>query len=449
MSIEEKFQIYMHIFKSMKKDHKYIEKMITLSRNREKICDKFLDKIKDKINSFSDKELFNNYLIFTEKIRSYVEFPAAVEALDILSEYHIKDMLKKELMALSDYEFENAFTVLTSVPFISFLEDAKRDLLILTLKHKELIKSDNITDEVLSDFKKHRDKHFFIETSFNSRKCLSPHNFISMTKKELKKPEKEPISALNSINNKVSKIKKEKKQALSKYPLNDDMLLHLKIIEELGSFVDERKKIMLKYIYYIHEVCEQFSKKIGIEIDDLMRFTTEEIKGMLLENSPIDLEEAKSRKKFSLLLYSLDKNNNATIELVENKLAKEIFDIIISDIQDRENVTIKGRVVYNDPKTLTGKVQIIMNSHIEKFEKGNILVTSMTRPEFIHIMQDASAIITDEGGITGHAAILSREMKKPCIVSTKNATRVLKTGDKINMNLETGEIKIMKIITKN
>jgi len=55
-------------------------------------------------------------------------------------------------------------------------------------------------------------------------------------------------------------------------------------------------------------------------------------------------------------------------------------------------------------------------------------------------MKKALAILADEGGLTCHAAIVSRELKKPCIIGTNLATKILKTGDKIKMNLETGEV---------
>jgi pyruvate,water dikinase len=65
----------------------------------------------------------------------------------------------------------------------------------------------------------------------------------------------------------------------------------------------------------------------------------------------------------------------------------------------------------------------------------------MTRVEFVPLMKKAKAIITNEGGIACHAAIVSRELGLPCIIGTKNATRVLKDGDEIEMDLEKGVVK--------
>jgi pyruvate,water dikinase len=68
----------------------------------------------------------------------------------------------------------------------------------------------------------------------------------------------------------------------------------------------------------------------------------------------------------------------------------------------------------------------------------------MTTPAIIQAMHKASAFVTDEGGITSHAAIIAREMKKPCIIGTKIATKVLKDGDMVEVNADKGIVKILK-----
>ena len=65
----------------------------------------------------------------------------------------------------------------------------------------------------------------------------------------------------------------------------------------------------------------------------------------------------------------------------------------------------------------------------------------MTSPEYIFVMRKAVAIITDAGGLTCHAAIVSRELGIPCIVGTKIATKIFKTGDLIEVDANTGIIK--------
>ena len=92
-----------------------------------------------------------------------------------------------------------------------------------------------------------------------------------------------------------------------------------------------------------------------------------------------------------------------------------------------------------------GKAKIIINVKKEgkKMKRGDILITSMTRPEFLPLLKFAKAVVTDEGGITSHAAIISREMGIPCIIGTKYATKILHDGDLVEVDANKGIVKIL------
>lgn len=90
------------------------------------------------------------------------------------------------------------------------------------------------------------------------------------------------------------------------------------------------------------------------------------------------------------------------------------------------------------------KVNLIMTKlKINEIKDGEILVTSMTTPEYLPAMKKASAFITNEGGITCHAAIVARELNKPCIIGTKIATKVLKDGMKVEVDADEGVVRVL------
>ncbi len=92
-----------------------------------------------------------------------------------------------------------------------------------------------------------------------------------------------------------------------------------------------------------------------------------------------------------------------------------------------------------------GRVRIILHGgELDRIKKGEIIVTAMTSPEFVPALKKAAGIITDEGGMTSHAAIISRELGIPCIVGTKIATKVLKDGDYVEVDANKGIIRILK-----
>lgn len=92
-----------------------------------------------------------------------------------------------------------------------------------------------------------------------------------------------------------------------------------------------------------------------------------------------------------------------------------------------------------------GKARIIVNrNELKKFNDSDIIIAHMTSPWYVPIMEKAAAIVTDEGGITCHAAIISREMNKPCIIGTKYATKVIKDGDFVEVDANKGIVRKLK-----
>ncbi|MAG10860.1 phosphoenolpyruvate synthase [Candidatus Pacearchaeota archaeon] len=117
-----------------------------------------------------------------------------------------------------------------------------------------------------------------------------------------------------------------------------------------------------------------------------------------------------------------------------------------------EGVTreLRGEVILTglaaSPGIAAGKIKIVEElSDLQKIEKGAILVTKMTNPDMVVAMQRSVAIVTDEGGLTAHAAIVSREMGIPCVVGTQEATTRLKEGEMITVDGYTGKIYKGKI----
>lgn len=96
-----------------------------------------------------------------------------------------------------------------------------------------------------------------------------------------------------------------------------------------------------------------------------------------------------------------------------------------------------GRVVIAPMLTDPGAIALV----IAKMNEGDVLVAESTTPEFVPLCKKASAIVTDQGGMLSHAAVVSREMGKPCVIGTQRATRVLKDGDLVEVDANTGIVR--------
>jgi pyruvate,water dikinase len=136
-------------------------------------------------------------------------------------------------------------------------------------------------------------------------------------------------------------------------------------------------------------------------------------------------------------------DNHGTFE-AENGDFDQFFKELNTAVAKRsESDVLKGQIA-NKGKA-KGIVRIVLDPHDDKgFKDGDILVTSMTRPEFVPLMRRAAAVVTNEGGITSHAAIVSRELRIPCIIATKIATQFLKDGDMVEVDADQGIVTIIK-----
>ncbi len=110
-----------------------------------------------------------------------------------------------------------------------------------------------------------------------------------------------------------------------------------------------------------------------------------------------------------------------------------------SSVQDKQKIILKG--ISASLGMANGKVKIILNpKECKKMRRDEILVTEMTDPLYMPAIKKAKAIVTDIGGLLCHAAITAREMKIPCIVNTKKATKIFKNGQKIIVDASKGDI---------
>jgi phosphohistidine swiveling domain-containing protein len=256
----------------------------------------------------------------------------------------------------------------------------------------------------------------------------------------------EILLEIKKLKNKPKNLKFQQNRIIKKYKLSKKTLIFFSLIQLFAKMHDQRKECVQKLIFCIDQVLSQVSKRFNIKREVLDYYTVEEIIELLKQNQRISKAVIQKRKK-NVVFFSYFENKKIKTEIFYGKIALKI----IRYFEQKKIVAQKERVIFGvvgsigkNPK-VTGRVRIVFDPSKEKeFKDGDILVTGMTRPEFVPLMRKAGAVITNEGGITSHAAIVSRELKIPCIVGTKIATKVLKDGDLVEVDAEKGIIKILK-----
>lgn len=186
--------------------------------------------------------------------------------------------------------------------------------------------------------------------------------------------------------------------------------------------------------YFINNFGLNKEQAVNVSYDEFFKA----IKNRVNFTKDVYLEK---RSKLSLYWFDNEKSENYFSyddELI-NLFLNNLIDIIVSTIREfTGHIANKGYA--------KGRVVIINHpSELGKVEYGDVVVSCNTNPSIMPALMKCTAIVTDEGGIACHAAIVSRELNKPCVIGTKIATKVLKDGDIVEVDADRGLIKILNI----
>ncbi|WP_187648490.1 phosphoenolpyruvate synthase [Nitrosophilus labii] len=209
------------------------------------------------------------------------------------------------------------------------------------------------------------------------------------------------------------------------------------------------KEKMMIFSKTLHKaiLAEQFTKNIKTPIEKRLKYSLSDEEVLKLADWAVKIEEhyGKIYKQYMPMDMEWAKDGidgelyivQARPETVHSQEKASYFEIY--RLLEKSNILLTGNAV--GEKIGSGKVKILRSmAESEKFKKGDVLVAPTTSPDWEPVMKIASAIITETGGRTCHAAIVSRELGKPAIVGAKNSTKILKENQEVTVSCAEGEI---------
>jgi len=218
-------------------------------------------------------------------------------------------------------------------------------------------------------------------------------------------------------------------------------------LEELGKIKNIAREYLNTIFFgdkgYLNQFLRCLEGQFKIKADDLNLLSREEILE-LFDDKRVPQNVLEARR----LAYVMSSNGTKIDVLVGNKadtFASNFYPSVESSESLKGMVANKGHV--------RGRVKIIstgyenfdnLSKEIASMVQGDVLVADTTSPELLAACRKASAIITNQGGLLSHAAIVSRELNVPCIVGTEIATKVLHDGDEVEVDATKGVVKIIK-----
>ncbi len=426
---EDMIRLRKSFIEKVNKDQTIMQNLLDEWNRRIARFNKVMDKIdKTDLTTYSDNALLKLYY---EWYNAYLtEYGIAIGIQDAFS-MHAEDFLLsyfKEIIIQrgEKKKFNEYYTLLMSPREESFFTREYRERL-------EILNAEKQGKPIDLLIKKHVQRWHWIHNNYAKDIFLDEKYFCE----ELEKiKEKDPEREKQRLNKEREKLRKKKAIVIKKLKLDMYAQNLIKIIELFAYMQDERKKYVLIATHYQYLFMNEFGKRLHLEKRQMEYTFIHELKE-LLKTKKSDTQLFDERRKFVCVI-----NTEKKYEIIAGKAAEEIFTKVFKK-EEKEVESFKGMIASSG--YAKGRVKIVRKIHdIINVQEGDILVASMTRPEMVVAMEKAAAIVTDEGGVTCHAAVVSRELKKPCIISTKIATTTLKEGDFVEVDANNGIVKRIK-----
>jgi len=361
-----------------------------------------LDRILNKYQKIcSGKKDINKFLSFLEENKELYFF------------WNILSQLNKGISLYLEEKAKN-FTGVNYLEYISITKDT-----LLSKEQKELRKLFLLFKEKNPEFEKAL-QDYLAKYEFLGTHCFGG---VPQTKESV-------IAKLETF-----EIKEEKPNLIKKDDFSEKNKELLKIASELAYYRLVIVSTFDEISYQFWNFLKSFGKKYNMNFEEITHYTYTELIDLIKEEKVVDKNLIEQRQKaFGIVKEGKD------IKFILNDELKELKEKL-----SNKNIStlMKGSVAFRG--TVKGIARIINRiEDLAKVKKGDILVSFETTPDYIIAMSKAAAFVTEQGGITSHAAIVAREMGKPCIVAVEDVTKILKDGDMIEVDANNGVVRKLK-----
>lgn len=398
----------------------YPDKIVNKVFSVEKEILKFKEETKDlDIKKLSNEELKKTIIEgceLTNKISGFMSFRGTIQIYDVLAELVRGELLHKLRQRDAEDKLEDYFLILSAPARRSFVGEEKDSLIEIAILTKE---NENIDDKLK--------EHIYRFGNMKFHWLIGEEMTIRELKERIDKI-KDPISEKEKIRKQREQTEREVQNMANELDFSENTrkwLSQLRMYMFMRTYV---KDIIAVALDTIRLHLKEYGERNGFSLDEVLTLTYDE----MLNVGNIDRNE---------LLKRIEKRRKSFIcEHVDGKMTMVEGGEIEKDSEESETNELKGQIVCKG--IVKGIARVLQSAkEINKVQEGDILITAMTTPDFLPAMEKAAAFVTDEGGLTCHAAIVSREMRKPCIVGTLKATKAFKDGDFIEVDANKGVVR--------
>ncbi|MFC1598136.1 PEP-utilizing enzyme [Patescibacteria group bacterium] len=227
-------------------------------------------------------------------------------------------------------------------------------------------------------------------------------------------------------------------KALDELQCDERLRTLFTITHELTFIKDERDDFRRRGSFLIQPFFIELGKRMGgLSLPEVSNLISTEVRDFFQTGALPLTEKIKERVDGYVLKR---KDDSEQVEIYSGQEAEEVKARELAHLQKEEVQDVKGIVGSNG--VATGPARLVITKHdLRKVEPGDIMVAVTTHPDYVPAMRRCAAIVTDEGGLTCHAAIVARELQIPCIVGTKLATATFQDGEILVLDAENGSAR--------
>lgn len=402
------------ILRQYRREPAVLKKYYNFWLKRSYLLEGLINKIVSRdLNQLSDEELVGLYREIGRQAYRIWQTPLFMDVFDT-------NFLEFFAQELENYQLKPSIEEINILVLPNKLLEAQKYKLALG----RILKGEMTVSQVLKSF-------YFLPYGYSGGQDLKA-KLVGRDLVDYKK-NKKYLEEQAILENYVRDTKRQKQNIIKKYKLKTPVINLMEFIATITTWRDERKTLLQKTVRTINILGQVIARRSEVSWEKLSLCPPFAISSLPVK--PVVLKKYSTLVKSNYLVYY---SGRRFVE-VRGRNYLKLLKYLTAHKEVKE---LKGRVAC--PGLAKGIVKIIHGPRdFKKFKKGDILVTTMTRPEFTPVINKALAIITDEGGITCHAAIISRELNIPCIIGTKIATRVLKDGNIVKIDGGEGIVKVL------
>lgn len=397
----------------------------------------------------TDKELYNLYMKYRQQfINTYIYcwFPNAPEGLNNIFTKKLQKCLEKKLgkkgqvgkyLSVLTTPTKDSMRQKEEKEFLSIMVGISKNKKIQVLFKKDLvtIKRDlpKVESEIARLLKRHYNRFCWLQFDYDGPAW--DKDYVLDRARSYVKQGIDPKKQLWQMVQERKKLKALQNKFANK--LGSGSMCLFKLAQELMYLKDFRKDAIFQSYYHVDHLIQEIARRLALTPIQVKYILPQEMQKALLKKD-YDEHELNERIKYSVLVY-----DEKGVQVFTGQKAKAIVKQRVKQDKVKKNIKqLKGECAYSGK--VKGIVRLVFEiKDMNKMRQGDILVSVATNPNLLPAMRKAGAIITDKGGITSHAAIISRELKIPCVTGTEIASKVLKDGDKVEVDANAGTCKIL------